>query len=64
MGRWMSDLRMLIKKPLERGSGDRLRGMASDLPTLKSLQFCWESRRKHDFHSLSLAKVVGFPPRL
>jgi hypothetical protein len=55
---------MLIKKPLERGSGDRLRGMASDLPTLKSLQFCWESRRKHDFHSLSLAKVVGFPPRL
>jgi len=37
MGRWMSDLRMLIKKPLERGSGDRLRGMASDLPALQSL---------------------------
>jgi hypothetical protein len=37
MGRWMSDSGMLIKKLFERGSGDRLRGMASDLPALQSL---------------------------
>ena len=52
MGRWMSDLRMLIKKPLERGGGDWLRGMASDLPALKSLQFCRQPGRLKNLYRL------------
>jgi hypothetical protein len=54
---------MLIEKPFKRGSGDRLRGMASDLPALKSLQFCGQSGGKQDFYGLGLAKVIGLAPR-
>jgi hypothetical protein len=49
---------MLIKKPLERRGGDRLRRMPSDLPTLKRLKFCRQSRRNEARNRSSSA----FPP--
>src|SRR4029077_17102005 len=53
---------MLIKKPLERRCGNRLRRMPCNLPTLKRLKFCRQSRRVEEFHCLGLAKVVGLSP--
>ena len=54
--------RMLIKKPLECRGGDRLRRMPPNLPTLKGLKFCRQSRRVEEFNCLGLAKVVGLSP--
>src|SRR5260370_40696801 len=50
---------MLIKKPLERRCGNRLRRMPCNLPTLKRLKFCRQSRRVEEFHCLGLAKGAG-----
>ena len=55
---------MLIKKPRECRGSDWLRRMPSNLPTLKSFEFCWESCREQCFHRLCLAKVIGLPPCL
>jgi hypothetical protein len=46
---------MLIKKPRECCSGDRLRRMPSNLPTLKRFEFCRESCCEQYYHRLCLA---------
>ena len=62
MGRGTSRRWMLIEKLFERGSGDRLGRIPSYLPSLKGLDFCWESGCTQDSDSLSLAEAVGPPP--
>jgi hypothetical protein len=43
---------MLIEEAFQRGSGDRLRGMPSDLPILQSTQFGRQSFSYEDFDGL------------
>ena len=54
--------RLLSKKLFECRGGDRLRRMPSNLPSLKRLNFCRQSRRVEEFDCLRLAKVVGLSP--